>query len=441
MKKILAIMLFFGLLLTLGGCFLEPAESLYAVPKQPESYTKLQSAIALVMTDGAAYAPPVAGENQQAVQMTDLDGDGADEAVVYLKTNGDAPLSICIFDTQGGQFVLTARIDGAGNAFDRVQYVEVDGALGNEIVVGRQVSDSVTQILGVYAYRDGTLLELMSATYSNFITTDLDSDGQRGVFLLHQNVDATNGTAEYYHWVDGQMIREREGDLSAPASAVKRIITGGLSQGIPAVFVTSAYGEADIVTDIFGFRDGIFSNLAPAEQNVVQTVRDYYVYCCDIDADGLIELPRIVAARTFTDDETSQNQSLIVWYNLLLNGTQREKHLTYHSYAGGWYVELPQEWERYTAVTRVKALGGILAYRFYYIESGVRRELFSLAAVSGETADSVISSNGWQKMAQKGETAYACLLGESAADYDLSVETLREMFRFIQVDWKTGETG
>ena len=62
--------------LLLGGCFLEPAEGLYAVPKQSEEYYDLQNAIELALPDGAVYAPPVSGDNQQVVQMVDLDGDG-----------------------------------------------------------------------------------------------------------------------------------------------------------------------------------------------------------------------------------------------------------------------------------------------------------------------------------------------------------------------------
>ena len=58
--------------LLLCGCFLEPAEGLYAVPKQSEEYYDLQNAIELALPDGAVYAPPVSGDNQQVVQMVDL---------------------------------------------------------------------------------------------------------------------------------------------------------------------------------------------------------------------------------------------------------------------------------------------------------------------------------------------------------------------------------
>ena len=52
-KKLTALLL---ACLLLGGCFLEPAEGLYAVPKQSEEYYDLQNAIELALPDGAVYA-------------------------------------------------------------------------------------------------------------------------------------------------------------------------------------------------------------------------------------------------------------------------------------------------------------------------------------------------------------------------------------------------
>ena len=195
-----------GLAALLSGCVLEPAENLYAVPKQPESYYNLQSAIETVMPAGASYSPPVAGENQQAVQLNDLDGDGEDEAILYWKTDGETPLVLTVFDKQNGEFTPIAEARGSGN----------------EIVLGRQVSENVTQILNAYSLRGGELTELFSASYSNFTIASLSADGARGVFLLYQDADATNGTAEFYLWSDGQMVRQREAQMSAPGMVTMR---------------------------------------------------------------------------------------------------------------------------------------------------------------------------------------------------------------------------
>ncbi len=436
MKRCIVFLLIFSICIALCGCFLDPAENLYAVPQQSASFYNLQSAIESVMADTAAYCAPVSGENQQAVQMADLDGDEDDEAIVYLKTEGDKPLRLCVFDMQEDSYSLLAKIDGVGNAFDQVQYVQFDERAGNEIVVGRRISDSVTQVLSVMTIQDGTLIELINAPYYEFITADLNADGLHDVLLLNQDGDAPNGIAVYYHWTDGQPVRELEASLSAPVTAIKRIITGRMCRNVPAVFVASTYGEGKIVTDIFGLRDGSFANLTLTDETV-KTVREYYVYSCDIDSDGLIELPRLIPMQSIPDDESSQNQSLIRWYNLQLDGGEELKSLTYHNYSDGWYLTIPESWNGRIAVSSFTAFGSSRGYHFVDTESA--ETIFSIVSVSNEGA-ARSGSGEWTQLMQKGEITYMCMLSDAAARYDLDESVLRKMFHLIRVDWNTGET-
>ncbi|MBE6985223.1 MAG: hypothetical protein E7434_06415 [Ruminococcaceae bacterium] len=440
MRRFVCVLLLAAICLSLGGCFLDPAENLYAVPKQSASFYHLQTAIENAMSDNAAYSAPVSGENQQAVQMADVDGDSDDEAIVYLKTEGEKPLRLCVFDMQGGSYSLLAKIDGVGNAFDQVQYVQFDDKKGNEIVVGRRISDSVTQVLSVLTLQNGELVELINTSYHEFITSDLNLDGLHDVLLLNQDGDAANGIAVYYHWGNGQPIRELEASLSAPVSAVKRIITGRMCEGVPAVFVASTYDEEKIVTDIFGLRGGSFANLSLTGEpdTGVKTVREYYVYSCDIDSDGLIELPRLLPMPSIAEDESSNNQSLIRWYNLQLDGTERVKSLTYHNYSDGWYLTIPEAWKDNVAVTSFTAFGSNRGYRFVDAQSG--RTIFSIISVLDKSAARTVEEEEWIQLVKKGEFSYSCALGEAARLYSIDEAAVRAMFHFIRIDWNTGET-
>lgn len=429
MKRLMALLLLLALML--GGCYLDPAESLYAVPEQPASYYDLQSAIRKLTDDGASYSAPTAGENQQAVHMTNLDADAEEEAIVYLKTDSDMPLTVCVFDRRGDRYVLAGRMEGAGYAFDSALYLSIDEERGHEIVIGRKISEGVPQVLSVYSLRDEGLVELMSTNYAEFITADLDGDGKRELLAFHADGDAQNGVAEYYRWEGGEIVRARETNLSAPVEAIKRIITGKMCEDVPAVFVGSTYGEDMIVTDIFALRDGKLVNMTLSEDAgmSVATVREYYVYSCDIDDDGLIELPRLQALETIEGDADSEEQSLILWFNLLPDGSTEEKCLTYHNYSAGWYVQIPSRWEDTLAVTRTE--GQVHSF----VDRKTGQELFAVATLSGE-ADRA-EDEQWHTLAQKGETTYVCRLDKNAG---LSLSLLKELFRFIRVDWNTGET-
>lgn len=433
MKRLLLFVILLALCLGLSGCFMEPAEGLYAMPQQSRDFYHLQSAIERAMPQGGAYCPPTSGENQQSVQLSDLDGDGTEEAIVYLRSQSEEPLSVCVFARQEKSYELITTVDGVGSAFDRVLYVEIDGVAGSEIVVGRKVSDQVPQLLTVYTLKNGSLIELMSANYTEFMTSDLDANSLTDLVLLRTDGDNQKGIAEFYHWSEGQLVREREARLSASASDIRRIITGKMCKNVPAVFVASEYGEGTIVTDIFGFIDGVFTNLAlPLDTETgVQTVREYYVYSSDIDGDGLIELPKLVPLQSRRTDSSSENHALICWYNLLLDGNTEEKLLTYHNYSGGWYLSVPKEWAKELAVSQTGN-----DYSFYRMEGHDAVLLFRVSTLTGENREQIARDKGLTRLAEKGEVLYACTLGEGG----LTAEEVRDMFHLIRVDWNTGET-
>ena len=105
------------LALVLSGCFVKTVDELYTLPKHSDEYNNLQQAIDQLMAQGAAYSAPVSGANQQSVQLADLDGDGEDEAIVFLKTGGEKPLGAYIFDLVDGNYENIAVIEGSGSAF------------------------------------------------------------------------------------------------------------------------------------------------------------------------------------------------------------------------------------------------------------------------------------------------------------------------------------
>lgn len=85
--------------LLLGGCGARTVDQMYCLPKRSEDYNNLQSAIESAMGT-MDYCAPLAGENQQTVQMADLDGDGEQEYLVFAKGSAEKPLNILIFQEE-----------------------------------------------------------------------------------------------------------------------------------------------------------------------------------------------------------------------------------------------------------------------------------------------------------------------------------------------------
>ncbi|MCI8526255.1 MAG: hypothetical protein HFF17_10115 [Oscillospiraceae bacterium] len=443
MRKKGTLILALALTALLSGCFFQSMDELYALPQQSEEYYDLQSKIDGLLQGGAAYAAPTSGSNRQSVQLADLDGDGVEEAVVFLRTTEEKPLRAYIFDRIGDSFENVAVIEGDGNSFASVEYQQIDGEPGMEIVLGRQISDQVLQSMSIYALRDNRVVELMSASYTSYTTADLDQDGNTDIFVLRFSAEERTGVAEYYRYVAGQIEREPEALLSNGVEAVRRIIAGQVDDGVPAVFVASMFEENSIITDIFALRDGGFVNITTegVSGTSAQTIRNYYVYATDIDSDGVIELPQPRQLPRY--DEASQEDVywLIDWYRLNIDGTRRRTMTTYHNYSGGWFVVLPEEWNGAVSITRESEVSGVRGYTINqwkgYAEPPA--PVFTIYAFSGEDRHEVAQAGGRFVLGEKGDVTYAAARGESEWCRALSDEEMVQMFRFIHVDWNSGE--
>ncbi len=429
------------LLVLLSGCAMRSADELYALPRQSDAYYDLQNAIDQVLTAGTSYSGPLTGSNQQAVQLADLDGDGRDEAIVFLKASGEKPLKAFIFDQNEGIYENVAVIEGDGSAFDAVEYAQLDDVPGMEIVVGRQLSDQIIHSMGAYSFRDGRMVELMSANYTEYQVVDLDADECKDIFVLRMEMEERAGVAELYRYRGGVMEREPEANLSIGAKQVKRIISGNVANGIPAVFVASAYETDTIITDIFAVSGGVFRNIAAGGETGfgAQTVRNYNVYATDIDEDGVIELPMPVALPSAeAGDETYW---VIDWYNLKPEGGREVKLSTYHNYSAGWYLALPQAWSGHLTVARGNAVSGVLGHVFSKWNGYDRQpdEIVTIYAFSGEDRYTLARTDGRLLLKEKGETVYAASFGTCNWAKNMTEEDLRAMFRFIYLDWNSGE--
>lgn len=425
--------------LLLSGCAMSTVEDMYAPPRRSEAYSRLQSAIDQAMT-GMEFAAPVSGENQQTVQMADVNGDGQEEYILFARANSDMPLQILVFcQEEDGQCSLIQVIQSAGLAFEQVEFVDVDGQPGSEIVVGRQVSDQLLKTLSVYSFSSGEASLLMSAAYHRYLSCDLDADGCSELLLLRTGeTDADRGYAVLYSYRDGQMQRSREAGLSDRGNDVKRVMTGRLHGGETAVFVASALEEGAIVTDVFALREGELTNIARYgdSDSSVKTLRNHYVYGDDLDGDGILELPFLINMKA-AQGQQSGEQQLIRWYSLDIDGREINKLYTYHNYLGGWYLELDSGWAPRVSVVQE---GG--SYLFYLWDETYMsaRVLFTIYSFTGSSRETQATEEGRFRLHTTETTVFAAKLEQTALDLGITEEDLTNSFRQIRQDWNTGET-
>jgi len=423
----------------LGGCTMRTLDEMYRLPRRSVTDNNLQSAIDEAMSD-LNYAAPIAGENQQTVQMADLNGDGKVEYVVFARDNVNKAIRILIFDQLDDSFRLFAVIESHGSAFEQVEYVDMDDKPGLEMVVGRQVSDQILRSLSVYSFSEGAPQQVMTASYLKYLTCDLDENGKTELLLIQPGeTEADPGVVTLYTHDQGGMERSREVHLSASAGSVKRIMTSRLESGESAVFVASALDESAVITDVFTIQDGRFANISFSSESgtSVQTLRNYYVYADDIDSDGILELPSLITMRPIRSSTSAGQQYLIRWYSLDITGQAHTKCHTFHNYVGGWYLELGDGWAERVSV--IQASG---TYWFYVWDALFENAelVFSIHMLSGADREEAAEADNRFVLHRAEGIIYAARLESGAADYLITKEDLAPCFHLIHQAWKTGET-
>ena len=438
-KRILCGAVSAALSLTLAGCVMT-VDQMYVPPRRSESYKNLQAVMDASMTD-LTYSAPITGENRQSVQMADLTGDGIKEVVVFVKGSDEHPMKILIFRLINNEYEPMGVIESFGSAFDQVEYIQLDGQPGLELVVGCQVSDQVMRNLSVYRFTGGGTEQLMTVNYQKFLTLDMNEDGRGDLFVLRPGpTESDCGIVELYTAVDGAVTRSAEVSLSQSVSQLKRIMTGSLHGGERAVFVATSVDDETIVTDVYALVDGKLTNISMSNESgtSVKTVRNYYVYAEDIDGDGVLELPSLISMRWPGESRSAEEREhLIRWYALGADGTEYDKRFTYHNYLQGWYMEV--DGSKAGRLCVVPEDTGRFSFCMWDRNYGNLEKLWTVYVLTGEDRSSAAALDGRFVLLKTDSVVYAASLEEAGERSGITQERLINSFFLIQSDWKTGE--
>ena len=433
-RKVKILFLILAAVMLLGGCAMKTVDELYSPPKRSAEYEDLQRAIDRAMP-GLEYCAPLSGENQQTVQTADLDGDGAAEYLLFAKGSAEKPLQILIFSRTDDGFGLKEVLESKGSAFELVEYVNMDGKPGMELVVGRQVSDQILRSVSVYSFADGNAAQLMTANYSKFVTCDLNMDSLSELMVITPGAsESDHAAAMLFSWEEDEMVRSREADLSESADHIKRIMTGNLHEGIPAVYIASSVEEKAIITDIFALRSGQFANISLSNESgtSIQTLRNYYVYADDIDSDGVLELPSLMEMVY-----SNTQQYLIRWFAMDLRGREVDKMYTFHNFASGWYLQLDEAWAHRVSVVQD---GNSYVFSLWDEDFEETEKIMTVYVLTGSEREKAAAEKGWFLLHRGDEVIYAAQLETAAESLGITQEIAVSRFHLIYQDWKTGET-
>ena len=431
-KKCILLLAGLALAAVLSGCtvFDSSVEQLFTLPRMAPEYTGLSQQLDSLISQGYEYASPSGGRNIQSVQMVDLEDDGRQEALVFLRRSADEkPLKIMVYRLDGDDsYSLLCTIESSGTAVDSVYYQDLNGDGRQELIVGWRISADV-QTLAAYSIEPEPVA-LMSCGYSRFSIQDLNGDGAPSLLVIR--ADGEFGpVAEFYGWQEEQMGVSYRCRLSSSMTALNRgsVVTGMADRDTPAVFITGVDTTSMAVTDILIYRPeaGLVNVALDKTSGVSAAVYPYRQLAPqDIDGDGVTEIPCPLG-----DSAAEQTDGLVSWMSWQSDGRFQQTAKTYHSLSSGWYFTIPTSWWSW----EVDAVTGGIQNESQMTLRINGDSVLTIYTITGENRDNRSRMGSRIVLRRQATTVYAGEVYEIAPYYGMDEDLLRRSFSLILGTW------
>ncbi|MBP0980335.1 MAG: hypothetical protein J6Q18_02090, partial [Oscillospiraceae bacterium] len=191
MKRFLALLL---VLLTLSGCSgfanKDNIMNLLSSPSLSQRESEIVECIKAHLGRDIILKYPKQGENVSPVQITDLSGDGTDQAVVLYSAPGQGGnIRMAVLTAADDGWRLDYDSEGYGTEIYKIIFANLNGGAGKQIIVGYTFADSSEKILAVYTVDGEGIREMEYRSCQDFIVEDVTGDTAKDIVLAGINSD------------------------------------------------------------------------------------------------------------------------------------------------------------------------------------------------------------------------------------------------------------
>lgn len=306
-KRIISLIVCIITVLLCSGCSLNffSVESLMSPPAQSGKNGEVEEAFKKLMSEKTIQLrAPKSGDYQTAFVLFDINSDGSEEAIVfYTDSSIDASVRLSFMECINDTWVISADIKGAGSGVYDVTFADLNNNGKYEILVGWSLFDSeASKIVSVYEVADGekgvfTLNTVGTEYYNSKYITDFNGDDKDDLVLICLD-DSGAVQKSYFRCFSisdsGSFVKYGDVKLNSHISKVSKIQFDSVtvnSQKSKRIFIDCIKNEASMFTEMLYWDAENFKPVRAVRNSSSTTLRSSKVNCCDIDGDGLLEIP------------------------------------------------------------------------------------------------------------------------------------------------------
>ncbi len=337
----------------LCGCGEQSSSEYYALPLSATDDAQLQSLLSSELAAGYEYAAPLSGSRRQPLQLVDLDNDGSEELLAFLRNRSTESCRIEIFDRRDEGYVPVLSLEGKGSALSAADCADLSGDGTMELICSWSCGAEL-DLLYVYDLRDWGGEVLLTDSCNEFICCDLSGDSIAELVSVSLAGSETGVSTFSFPVLDDSA--KLSAPLSEGISECVRIRSCTLEGNTPGVLVESYLESGELVSDLFSMLDGKFYNITLEQSSgVSRTRRSYAVMAADIDSDHFLEIP--ISASLYAQN-SGDHYRFLSWVGFNRYGFSAIKQETYHCFVDGWYFVLPDGWSNTLTVRRDDTVAG-----------------------------------------------------------------------------------
>lgn len=434
MKKTISVILLFVLIISIfmSGCSFE-FRSIDALMRPPHTSMEgeLKSSINKLLGNQISYRAPEKGGYHSAITMRDINGDGAEEAIVFYVNNDDASVArMCVLTKLNDDWALAGDFAGNGSGILEVEFADLNCDKDEEIMVTWFLFDDKSQkSLSVYTSSSVneslTVSACISEPYNLMMIADVYSDGNKQILIANSNITRENKKSSVrLIGIDENdkvlMINETALDdrIISLSSLLSDIEPGKTAQRF---FIDGIIADGQCITQVFTWdtEKSKFVSVINDKNNPDVTLRSSDLLCKDVDDDGVIEIPLKKAMSESINSDTSLGY-LLVWCKAGRKGLVPCEYYVVNLLEN-YTLFYPQGWRN---KIYVKSENDARKWHFVNTKD---ETLFTITAYSFADWDEN-SSDYTEVLMIQHDTVYCCTVTDTGVAADISAADLLNYF-------------
>lgn len=439
-KNVLSAFLIAALIVvSTAGCNITDigSDSLLRPPKTMGDEAEIEQLISDTAKNGYTLKYPKSGSYRSAIIMSDLDGDGTDEAVAFYRDSEDvARIHMLVMYSDESEWKLSSDNITDTTDIDCVDFADVSGSDTLEILVGYSTYTQNINLLSCYSYSDGKTEEIKAGQrYSAFYCGDFNSDEKDEVMTLSLYTSENEASASMLQFDENKKTLFSKAVVAMDPNVIKfrNVVSSDTDSATQGIFIDGEFATGELNTQIIYYNKelSLLRNPLYKEKTKNFTQRNCNVICADIDNDISVDFPSVQKLPHSEKEPAETVADKITWNSF---SAQDESFLPKCSmvanYNFGFTVKIPDSWLA-DSVTAINSTKDNSTAFYEWKKSDLGNKLFEIKVFDTAEWEKGRDNDDYTLIYKDNRYAYAFINSDTDSQYAMTDDEIKKSFAVL----------